>query len=81
MVLGGGGDRSAYEVGAIKGLLEALDADKSRFNVISAASTGSINAYFLAMHKVGEERNAVKEMSSFWTSITKKDVYEIWNTG
>ncbi len=53
LVLSGGGVRGAYEVGAVKGLIEVLGlgpGDPSPFQVFTGTSVGAINATFLAAH-------------------------------
>ena len=53
LVLSGGGVRGAYEVGAIKGVIEVLDrrpSDRSPFQVFTGTSVGALNATYLAAH-------------------------------
>ena len=81
-MLGGGGDRGAYEAGAVKGLVEALaETGGAKFDIISGVSTGAINSWLMAQHSIGNEADAVEDMVKFWTSISKSDIYEIWKIG
>src|SRR3546814_18034819 len=53
LVLTGGGARAAYQVGALAGILEILDPDRSAdfvnpFDIICGSSAGAINAAAMA---------------------------------
>ncbi len=39
-MLSGGGDRGAYEVGAMAGLVDSLPPDQTKWHVVAGANTG-----------------------------------------
>ena len=59
VVLPGGGARGAYEVGALAGLLPALEARGERVSIWCGTSVGAINASF-GMNAVGIGPNSSK---------------------
>lgn len=83
LVLMGGGARTAYQVGVLKGLMGVLrlqpgpEAAWSRglFPILVGTSAGAINASFLA----GQAANwpiGVERLESFWRTLRSQAVYE-----
>ncbi len=56
LVMSGGGARSAYQVGVLRGLARSLP--EVRFPVVVGVSAGAINAAFLASHPGGLAESA-----------------------
>lgn len=54
-----GGVKGAYEVGALKGLIDNLAAQDTAYDIVSGVSVGSINSAALSLFKKGEEKEAV----------------------
>ena len=51
LYLAGGGARSAYQVGVLKGIQEIMQfSGKAPFDILSCVSAGAINGSMLAMH-------------------------------
>lgn len=81
LALQGGGDKAAYQVGAIQGLFNALSPDQIQYDVITGVGIGAINAAVLAQHPKGEEKAAVADLLDMWDDLEEKDVYESWSWG
>lgn len=79
LVLMGGGARAAYQVGALKALVEiAHDVDPERrtspFTVICGTSAGAINAASIASH-ADDFAHGVNRLIDFWSHIRANQVY------
>ena len=55
LVLEGGGDKGAYQVGAIRGLYEKLGQAEGTYDVLSGVSIGSMNSFAYSLHPAGRE--------------------------
>eukprot|EP00824_Muranothrix_gubernata_P010132 TRINITY_DN22986_c0_g2_i1.p1 TRINITY_DN22986_c0_g2~~TRINITY_DN22986_c0_g2_i1.p1 ORF type:complete len:336 (+),score=81.67 TRINITY_DN22986_c0_g2_i1:3-1010(+) len=80
LALGGGGDRGAFQVGAIQALVDHVP-DNIHWQVVTGISAGSINAATVSMFKIGDEHSASDFLLHQWHSITKEDVYCDWPGG
>lgn len=78
LVLEGGGDRGAYQVGAIRGLVESMEAKESMYDVVSGVSIGSINAIGLSLFKKGDEDAATKWLIDLWHKMSADVIYSNW---
>lgn len=65
LVLSGGGARSAYQVGVLRGLIDYWPADRSPFDVIVGTSAGGVCAAVLAS-QAQQWRNAVLALERVW---------------
>ena len=65
LVLEGGGDKGAYQAGAIRGLFESLPRNESAYDVISGVSIGAINGVSYALHRPGDEDEATNFLRKF----------------
>jgi NTE family protein len=68
LVLGGGGARGAFQVGALQALLEA----RVRPDFVVGTSIGAVNAAFLAVH--GFDQQALDELEAAWHEAEKADL-------
>jgi NTE family protein len=83
LVLMGGGARTAYQVGVLKGLMGVLGLQpgpsaawsKALFPVLVGTSAGAINASFLAGHASDWPRG-VARLEGFWRELRSQAVYE-----
>jgi NTE family protein len=74
LVLSGGGARGAYQVGVLRGLLEAGVLGAGGFDVLVGSSAGAINAAALAAH--GETpAEGVARLESVWGEIEPQQVF------
>jgi len=74
LMLPGGGARGAYQVGALKGILEIIDQEKNIFPIITGTSAGAINAVVMASY-ASDFKLGVQRLEKFWTSIHCHDIY------
>jgi predicted acylesterase/phospholipase RssA len=81
LALEGGGDKGAWAVGVIKGLLNTLPASETQYDVISGISIGAINSFFLSLYPKGQERQAVANLEKFWVEMNPSDLYTNWDGG
>ena len=72
--LQGGGDKGAYQAGALKGLFEALPKGEAEWDVFSGVSVGAINTIFAATFPKGDEKQMIDELVDLWVNITPDDI-------
>jgi len=77
----GGGDKGAYEAGALKAFVEKLDPKEVKYDVVTGISIGAINAAGVALHKKGEEKKLVGWMNELWLNMTADNIYSKWPYG
>ena len=75
LALQGGGDRGAYQVGALMSFLDYREADASTYDVVTGISVGALNGLALSIFEAGDERNAVAFMEDLWMRISKEDIF------
>lgn len=79
LVLGGGGVRGAYEVGALLALTELVPAEEMKYNIISGVSVGAMNSCFCVGFEVGDEKAMSKYLVEVWNKIKgSRDLYSYW---
>ena len=76
LVLSGGGAHGAYQVGVLRGLLEAklISPDRSSFDVLVGGSAGSLNVGSLAARADNFEE-AVSRLEKVWGEIQPDHVF------
>jgi NTE family protein len=75
LVLPGGGARSAYQVGVLKGIAELLPRDApSPFRIITGTSAGAIISATLAAHAAHYREGAVA-LERFWRNFHVEQVF------
>lgn len=80
LVLEGGGDKGAYQAGALSELF-ALIPSEIQYDVISGVSVGALNAAALAQFAKGDEGNMTSFLLDIWTNIQSSDVFQDWPGG
>ena len=78
LALRGGGTKGAYEVGALKAMVEMMQPLEYAYDVIVGVSIGAINAGILSLWKRGEEKYAVKYLEDVWANNAIADFWENW---
>ena len=82
LALEGGGDKGAYQAGAIKGLVDNVPNGETQWDVVTGISVGSMDAAALALFDVGNESNAADYLVQTWRDIQgKRDIYQNWLFG
>jgi NTE family protein len=75
LVLSGGGSKSAWSTGVLQHLLGDLHI---QYDIIVGVSSGAINAAFLGMYPLGNEKSSVDDMSKMWLDLRQDQVYKKW---
>lgn len=78
--LQGGGDKAAYQVGALAQIIETK-GDEAQYDVITGVGIGGINGAILASYEKGQEAAAVTEILNLWNNLKEKDIYKNWSWG
>lgn len=78
LVLRGGGVHGAYEVGAIKALVESLDPVEHAYDYISGVSVGALNAGVMAKFGKGDEAGGLEALLSIYQNHLISDYIETW---
>eukprot|EP00744_Colponema_vietnamica_P004212 GILI01006326.1.p1 GENE.GILI01006326.1~~GILI01006326.1.p1 ORF type:complete len:346 (-),score=117.87 GILI01006326.1:190-1227(-) len=81
LALAGGGDKGAYEAGAVKAFIDKLPADQVQWDVISGISVGSINTAAMGLFAKGDEKNMAEFLVNTWKGISADQVYKKWPGG
>ena len=82
LALEGGGDKGAYQVGALKGLVDNVPDREVEWDVITGISVGAINAGGLAIFEIGQESEAADFLVNTWKEIKgNSDVFQNWWLG
>jgi predicted acylesterase/phospholipase RssA len=82
LALEGGGDKGAYQAGAIKGLVDNVPNGETQWDVVTGISVGSMDAAALAIFDIGNESNAADFLVQTWRDIKgKRDIYQNWMLG
>ena len=55
MVMSGGGNKGSYEAGVIWGLVNTLDSEEVKYDVVSGVSAGAMNAAGMSIFGIGNE--------------------------
>jgi predicted acylesterase/phospholipase RssA len=78
--LEGGGDRGAYQAGALKAFVDKLAPQDVQYDIYSGISVGSLNSAGLSFFKKGDEVNAVNFLLNTWRNISSHtSIFENWN--
>ena len=76
LVLSGGAASCAYEVGAVRYL---IDIQNRTYDAYYGISGGALNAAFLSSYSL--EKEAIKNLSNIWYNLKKSDIYQNWTFG
>ncbi len=74
LILTGGGARAAYQVGALRALLDVMGDGHNPFPVITGVSAGAINGAALAA-SADDFSGGVRRLAATWLSLTPERVY------
>lgn len=75
LVLSGGGSKGAYEVGALKYLINEQNRE---YDGICGISVGALNGSFLAQYPKNKIKQGIADLEEFWLKISEKDIYKKW---
>jgi len=81
LVLSGGGNKGAYEVGVIHGMVNLLPADDVKYDVVSGVSAGALNAAGMFIWQKGDEVRMADWLVTLWSSISFDMIFKVWGEG
>lgn len=81
LVLSGGGNKGAYEAGAVYGLAHSLPGADVTWDVVSGVSAGALNAGGISIFAVGDELNMADWLVNLWETCETKDIWVEWSEG
>lgn len=81
LALEGGGDKGAYQAGALHEILKHYGDERVAYDVITGISVGAINGAGLANYKKGDEVEAADYILQMWRELSKNQVYKQWKWG
>lgn len=76
-----GVEKVAYQVGALKAIIEHSDPTEVEYDVISGVSFGAFNAAIIAAHQKGDEKAAIDELYGIWKNSKNIKAYSNWLLG
>lgn len=81
VALQGGGDKGAFQAGALYELAHSLPEGEAEWDVVTGISVGAINGVKLAQYEKGQEEQATQEMLDLWRTLTREDILSDWPLG
>jgi NTE family protein len=75
LVMSGGANKGAYEVGVIHGLSHLLPGEEAHYDVVSGVSAGAMNAGAIAMWAPEQSIEMSEWLVAFWKTITSDMIY------
>jgi predicted acylesterase/phospholipase RssA len=81
LVLAGGGNNGAWEVGVLWGLLHSGNPSDFEWDYITGISAGSINTAGLVGWALGDELNASEWLSDVFTSLSSSQIWKEYPEG
>jgi predicted acylesterase/phospholipase RssA len=81
LALEGGGDRGAYQAGALYEIIMNHGDESVQYDVISGVGVGSINGAYLAQFAKGDEAKGAQALVNLWRGITQDKVFKSWGWG
>lgn len=78
LALGGGGARSAYQVGVLRGIAERFP--EFHTPLLTGVSAGAINVAHLANH-TGSFREKIDDLTRLWRALDFDDVFDVKTLG
>ena len=81
LALEGGGDKGAYQVGAIQALVENLPPVEVAYNFITGVSAGALNACMMSQFAQGNETAAAAKLRDSWLNAPVSTLLQQWPGG
>lgn len=75
LVLSAGGNKSSYQVGVLKYLINELNIN---YDIFTGVSAGGINAAFLSQFDDAYKENAILQLEKLWLNISNENIYKHW---
>ena len=81
LVLSGGGDKAAYQAGAIIQLMDMLDPVETDYDVVFGISAGNLNAAVLATYNLEAREEFKARLMRLWEEVGFSNVLKFWKGG
>lgn len=75
LVLSGGGDKGAYQLGALK---KWMAEDLIEYDILCGISVGSINSAYLAQFPYGDPKGAWEKLNGVWSRVNSSNIKKSW---
>lgn len=75
LVLSGGADKGAYQVGALK---KWMFEDGTDYDIITGISVGAINSAYLCQTPIGQPKEAWSALNALWNQVSDAKVKKSW---
>lgn len=75
LVLSGGAVHGAYQLGALKYLVNDLNL---QYDILCGVSVGALNCAFLSLFPKTQEKQAVDNLDSIWQNLNNAKIYKNW---
>lgn len=69
----GGGDKGAWQVGALKSIIKKYP---DGYDVLSGVSVGALNGGFMALYTKEQEAQAIIDLEKLWLTLNSDSVYK-----
>ena len=73
----GGGVHGAYEVGALRAILEGMPSDEVMYDYVGGVSVGALNAAIFATTEPGKEQEAVDMLEDYIIGHDSSEYYDM----
>eukprot|EP01017_Pseudomicrothorax_dubius_P032677 TRINITY_DN42_c0_g1_i2.p1 TRINITY_DN42_c0_g1~~TRINITY_DN42_c0_g1_i2.p1 ORF type:complete len:385 (+),score=117.56 TRINITY_DN42_c0_g1_i2:82-1155(+) len=81
LVLSSGGDKGAYQAGAIAGLINSVPAEQIAWDVVTGIGAGALNAAGISQFAAGQEKELSEWLLTIWKNISQQTIYKRWKLG
>ena len=78
--LAGGGDKGAYQAGALQRLVE-LEGDKVDYDIVAGVAVGALNTAWVGLYERSKISDMVNNLVNAWLDISKQLIYKSWFGG
>lgn len=75
LVLSGGAINGAYQVGALKYLINNLNI---KYDILCGVSVGALNCAFLSLYSKNQEQEGIANLEKIWKSINNSKIRKHW---
>jgi len=75
LVLSGGASKGAYQIGALKYLINDLG---TQYDILCGVSVGALNCAHLSMYTKDQQKNALTNLINVWETISTSSVRKNW---
>ena len=78
--LAGGGDKGAYQAGALQRLAE-LKGNEVDYDIVAGVAVGALNSAWVGLSERGNMKDTADKLVGLWENISQKAIYKSWFGG